>query len=272
VEGCKNISEGMGIQKSTLTSGGFASAIGICLATLSAGTLVVFSVIAAGVGLDEPSTPPSVARAARGGAPAAITFPSTGRPSADNEGSRAPGNPSLLDVIGSAGSALDESTAAGPTAGSAQTAASDASGPADAGSDQVAALVPDIDLGGDNALSGPAESTAPRTKGGRDARPGDDAPKPGGKKDKDDDKVAARRDDDDDPDHADDDDDDDDSDSSGASDGSGLARGHAKAAVAKAKAKAKGKAKGHSKSVGVHKDRNKRHDSRHSHNGDSSGT
>ena len=257
----------MGIQKSILTSGGFASAIGICLATLSAGTLVVFSVIAAGVGFDEPSAAPSVARAARGGAPAAITFPSTGRTSAENQGSNA-GNTSLLDVIGSAGSALDESTvaAAARTQGSAQTAARDGSGAADAGSDQVA-LIPDIDLGMDNAL-GPA-LRSPRIKRGRRARPGDDAPKPGGKKDQDDDNVVDRRDDDDDPDHAADDDDDDDSDSSGASDGGGLDGIHAKAA----KAKAKAKAKGHSKSVGVHKgDRDKQHDSHHSHDSHSSDT
>jgi hypothetical protein len=252
----------MGIRKSILTSGGFASAIGISLATLSAGTLVVFSVIAAGVGLEEPSGAPSVARAAGGGAPAAITFPSAGRTSAENQGSRA-GDTSLLDVIGSAGSALDQSTAAAPANGSAQTAAPDGSGAPDAGSGQVAGLVPDIDLGLDNALSGPALP-------GRDARPGDDAPKPGGKKDKDkdDDRVAGRRDDEDDPDHAGDDDDDDDSDSSGASDDSGLGGVHAKAA----KAKAKTKAKDHSKSVGVHKDGDKRHDSHHSHDSDSSVT
>jgi hypothetical protein len=263
----------MGIRKSILTSGGFASAIGICLATLSAGTLIVFSVIAAGVGFEEPSTAPSVAGAARGGAPAAITFPSAGRTSAENQGSRA-GDTSLLDVIGSAGSALDQSTAAAPADGSAQTAAPDGSGGPDAGSGQVAGLVPDIDLGVDNALSGPA-LRSPRIKRGRDARPGDDAPKPGGKKDKDkdDDRVAGRRDDEDDPDHADDDDDDDDddSDSSGSSDGSGLGRVHDKAA--KAKAKAKEKAKGHSKSVDVHKgDRDKRDGSHHSHDSDSSDT
>jgi hypothetical protein len=256
----------MGIRKSILTSGGFASAIGICLATLSAGTLVVFSVIAAGVGFDERSTAPSVARAARGGSPAAITFPSTGRTSAENQGSRT-GNTSLLDVIGSAGSDLDENTtaAAAQTQGSTQTAARDGSGAADAGSDQVAGLVPDIGLGVDNAL-GPA-LRSPRIKRGRDDRPGDDAPKPDDKKDKDDDKIVGRRDDDDDADHAADDDDDDDSDSSGASDGSGL--GHVQAKAAKAKAKAKG----HSKSVGVDKgDKNKRHDSHHSHDSDSSDT
>jgi hypothetical protein len=258
----------MGIRRSILTSGGFASAIGICLATLSAGTLVVFSVIAAGVGFEEPSTAPSVAGAARGGAPAAITFPSAGRTSAENQGSRA-GDTSLLDVIGSAGSALDQSTAAAPANGSAQTAAPDGSGAPDAGSSQVAALVPDIDLGLDNALSGPA-LPSPRIKRGRDARPGDDAPKPGGKKDKDkdDDRVVGRKDDEDDPDHAGDDEDDDDSDSSGASDGSGLGGVHAKAA----KAKAKAKAKDHSKSVGVHKDGDKRHGSHHSHDSDSSDT
>ena len=254
----------MGIQKSILTSGGFASAIGICLATLSAGTLVVFSVIAAGVGFDESSTAPSVARAARGAAPAAITFPSTGRTSAENQGSNA-GNTSLLDVIGSAGSALDESTAQAPANRSAQPAAQDGSGAADAGSDQVA-LIPDIDLGVDNALSGPA-LRSPRIKRGK-GRPGDDAPKPDGKKDKDDDKVVGRRDDDDDdPDHAADDDDDDDSDSSGASDGSALGHVHAKAA------KAKAKAKDHSKSVGVQKgDKGKRHGSHHSHDSGSSDT
>ena len=257
----------MGIRKSILTSDGVASGIGICLATLSAGTLVVFSVIAAGVGFEEPSTGPSVARAARGGAPAAITFPSTDQSSAGNQGSRA-GDASLLDVIGSAGSALDESTAAAPADGSAQTAAPDGSGAADGGSDQVAGLVPDIDVGVDNALSGPAERSA-RVKRGRGTRPGDGAPKPDGKKNKDDDKVAARKDDEEDPDHAVDDDDDDDSDSSVASDGSGLDGVPAKAA----KAKAKAKAKGHSKSVGVHKgDRDKRHDSRHSHDSDSSDT
>jgi hypothetical protein len=259
----------MGIRKSILTSGGFASAIGICLATLSAGTLVVFSVIAAGVGLGEPSAAPSVARAARGGAPAAITFPSTDRASAENQGSRA-GDTSLLDVIGSAGSALDEATASAPTDGSAQTAAPDGSGATDGGSDQVAGLVPDIDLGVDSALSAPAQRSA-RIKRGKGTRPGDGAPKPDGKKDKDDDRVVGRRDDEDDPDHADDDDDDDDSDSSGSSDSSGLGRVHDKAA--KAKAKAKEKAKGHSKSVDVHKgDRDKRHDSHHSHDSDSSDT
>jgi hypothetical protein len=261
----------MGIRKSILTSGGFASAIGICLATLSAGTLVVFSVIAAGVGFGEPSTAPSVARTARGGAPAAITFPSTDRSSAENQRSRA-GDTSLLDVIGSAGSALDEATASAPADGSAQTAAPDGSGATDGGSDQVAGLVPDIDLGVDTALSGPAQRSA-RIKRGKGTRPGDGAPKPGGKKDKDkdDDRVAGRRDDEDGPDHADDDDDDDDSDSSGSSDGSGLGRVHDKAA--KAKAKAKEKAKGHSKSVDVHKgDRDKRDGSHHSHNSDSSDT
>jgi hypothetical protein len=260
----------MGIRKSILTSGGFASAIGICLATLSAGTLVVFSVIAAGVGLEEPSSAPSVARAARSGAPAAITFPSAGRTSAENQGSRA-GDTSLLDVIGSAGSALDQSTAAAPANDSAQTAAPDGSGGPDAGSGQVAGLVPDIDLGLGNALSGPA-LRSPRTKRGRDARPGDDAPKPGGKKDKDkdDDRVVGRRDDEDDPDHAGDDDDDDESDSSSASDASGLGGVHAKAA--KDKAKAKAKAKDHSKSAGMHKDGDKRHDSHHSHDSESSDT
>jgi hypothetical protein len=260
----------MGIRKSILTSGGFASAIGICLATLSAGTLVVFSVIAAGVGLGEPSAAPSVARAARGETPSAITFPSTGRSTAENQVTRA-GDTSLLDVIGSAGTALDpgtaldESVAANSANGSAQTAAPDNSGAADEGPDQVA-LVPDIDLGVDNAL-GPA-LRSPRIK--RGARPGKDSPKPDGGKDKDDDKVVGRRDDDDDPDHApDDDDDDDDSDSSGASDGSGLERVHAKAG----KVKAKAKAKGHSKSAGEHKgDRDKRHDSHHSHDSDSSDT
>jgi hypothetical protein len=223
------------------------------LAILSAGTLVVFSVVAAGVGLGEPSTAPSVASADGGGAPAAITFPSTGRPSRRNEGSPS-GNNSLLDIIGSAGSALDESTAAAGTEGSGQTAGTAGGGPA------LVALVPDIDLGVDNALSGPAEQAGRRIKRGRGARPGDEAPKPDGRKDKDDDKVVGRRDDEDDADHAADDDDDDDSDSSGASDDDGLARVHAKAAKAKAKAKS------HSKSVGAHKgDRNKRHGSHHGH-------
>jgi hypothetical protein len=265
----------MGIRKSILTSGGFASAIGICLATLSAGTLVVFSVIAAGVGFEEPSTAPSVARAARGGAPAAITFPSAGRTSAENQGSRG-GDTSLLDVIGSAGSALDQSTAAAPANGLAQTAAPDTPGASteeggsdqvtDSGSEQVAAVV--SDFGGDNALAAAAERSASRIKRGGNTGPRDD-PKPKGKKDEGDDGVAARKDEEDDPDHADDDDDDDDSDSSGSRDGSGLGGFHAN--TAKAKAKAKSNAKGHSKSVHVRKGgRDKGHDSHHgSHSSDS---
>jgi hypothetical protein len=237
-----------------LTSGGLASAIGICLAILSAGTLVAFSVIATGVGLEDPSTDASVARPrdATRAPPAAIRFPASEESSEGSRGTQATSNTSLFDVIGSA---LDESTSSVAADATVEPLTPDDSGAStDDGSPQVANLASEIDLGGDNALSGLVGRSASRIKRGSNARPRDNDPKPPGKKDEGDDRVA-RRDDEDDPDHGDDeDDDDDDSDSSrsrgGSSDGSrdgGVGRVHAKAATAKAKAK------GNSKGVDVNK-------------------
>jgi hypothetical protein len=259
----------MGIRRIILTSGGLASAIGICLAILSAGTLVVFSVIAARVGLDDISTDASVAspRDATKGPPAAITFPATEEPSEENQGTQATSNASLLDIVGSA---LDESTSTVAADATVEPVTPDDSAASiDAGPEQVASLAPDIDLGGDSALAERLGRSASRIKRGRDTRPADEKRGPNGKEDEGGDPVAARKDDEDDPDHGDEDDDDDDSDSSrsrgGSSDGSRdgrVARVHAKASTAKAKAK------GHSKGVDVNKAMGKKDKGHGPHHGD----
>jgi hypothetical protein len=232
--------------------------------------LVVFSVIAARVGLEDPSTDASVAspRDATSGPPAAITFPATEEPSEENQGTQATSDTSPLDIVGSA---LDESTSTVAADATLEPVTRDDSAAStDAGSEQVASLASDIDLGGDNALSERLGRSASRIKRGRDIRPGDEKPEPNGKEDEGGDRVAVRKDDEDEPDHGDEDDDDDDSDSrsrGGSSDGSrdgGVARVHAKASTAKAKAK------GHSKGVDVNKATGKKDKGHGSHHGDDS--
>jgi hypothetical protein len=247
-----------------LTSGGLASAIGVCLAILSAGTLVVFSAVAARVGLGDLSNDASVAspRNAAKGPPAAITFPSTQEPSEENERTAATNNARQLDIIGSA---LDASTSSDALVGSATPNASGDSN--DVGSEQVGALVSDIDAGGRNVLTtrGRRSASRPKLPGG-DARSGGEKDEP--KDEKGDDRVAARKDDEDESDHgADDDDDDDDGDSSGSRHGSrdgsrngnrsgsrggsgdGSRDGHAATHVRVKAPKAKAQAKTHSKAV-----------------------
>jgi hypothetical protein len=279
---------GMSIRRTILTSGGLASAIGVCLAILSAGTLVVFSVVAARVGLEDLSNEASVAtpRTATKGPPAAITFPPTQEPSEENEGIAATSNAPLLDIIESA---LDAGTSSDALVGSATSnasglsndvgsATSNASGLSnDVGSEPVGAFVSEIDAGGRNVLSTRRQRSAPRPKlPGREARPGDDEEEPKDKKG--DDRVAARRDDEDESDHGDDDDDDDGNRAEarhGSRDGDGTAHVHSKAAQAKGQAKRQSKAlvdeprtkKGHGRASSR---RDRGHDSHRGHDNDDS--
>jgi hypothetical protein len=249
----------MGIRRTILTSGRLASAIGICLAILSAGTLVTFSVIAAKVGLGDLSNEATVASPSNAtkGPPAAITFPSE-QPSEENERT-SPSNTSLLDIVGSA---IDASTS---TDAIADTVGPDVSVVrTDTGPEQVAVLISDVDLGGRNPVSGPGERS-PRSGDEKQDEPRDENGT---------DRVAVRKDDDDVSDHGDDEDDDDDSDTSGARggssndsrdssrDGDGAARVHTKAAKAKAHAKK------HSKAVDVDEPKTRKGHDHDSHHGD----
>lgn len=260
-----------------MTSGGLASAIGICLAILSAGTLVVFSVIAAKVGLGDLSNDATVASPSNAtkGPPAAITFPSTDEPSEENERTSPTSNTSLLDIVGSA---VDASTSTATADSLTDSAGPGSSISTAADPDQVAGLLPDIDLGGRNPVSGPGERS-PRSGDEKQDEPKDENGT---------DRVAARKDDDDISDHGDDEDDDDDSDTSGAGsnkdsrdsdrsragggssndsrdgsrDGDGAARVHTKAAKAKAHAKK------HSKVIDVDEPKARKGHDHDSHHGD----
>jgi hypothetical protein len=261
VEGCRTTYGGMSIRRTILTSGGLASAIGVCLAILSAGTLVVFSAVAARVGLGDLSNDASVAspRTATKSPPAAITFPSTQEPTGETERTAATSNGPLLDIIGSA---FDASTSSDVLVGSATPNASGDSNVV--GSEQVGALVSDIDAEGRNLLSrrGRRSVSRPKLPGGH-ARSGDEEDEP--KDEKGDDRVAGRKDDEDESDHGDDDDDDDDGDSSGSRHGSrngnrsgsrggsgdGSRDGHHATHVRVKVAKAKAPARGHSKDAVV---------------------
>jgi hypothetical protein len=284
---------GMSIRRTILTSGGLASAIGVCLAILSAGTLVVFSAVAARVGLGDLSNEASVAspRSATKGPPAAITFPSTQEPSDENEGTAATSTAPLLDIIGSA---VDASTSTDSLVDSATTNPSGVSN--DVGSEQVGALVSDIDAGARNLVSrrGRRSVSRPKLPGG-DARSGNEEKEP--KDEKGNDGVAARKDDEEESDHGDDDDDDDDSSASrhGSRDGSrggsrhgdrwgsrGGSRDGDRAAHVRVKvAKAKARAQRHSKAVvddprtkkghdRASSKRDRGHDSHHGHDNDDS--
>jgi hypothetical protein len=265
----------MSIRRTILTSGGLASAIGVCLAILSAGTLVVFSAVAARVGLGDLPNDASMAspRNAAKRPPAAITFPSTQEPSEATGRTAATSNAPLLDIIGSA---LDASTSSEELAGPASPNASGVSN--DVGSEQVGALVSDIDAAGRNLLSTRRSSASrPKLPGG-DARSGNEDDEP--KDEKDNDRVAARKDDEAESDHGDDEDDDDDGDSSGSRHGSrdgsrdgnrsgsrgrsgdGSRDGHGATHVRVKAAKAKARALGHSRDdvVGAHSHRRDDHD------------
>jgi hypothetical protein len=227
----------------TFTSGGLASAIGVCLAILAAGTLVVFSVIAARVGLEDPSRDVTLTspREATENPPAAITFPSTEEVSEEDEGTTPAGDNSLIDIIGAA---LNVSSSTSPTETILQEITPEFSG-------LSRDLLPDFDFGGLDTLSPSGEGLGQRNDEDRnDAASGGEGSKNKDEKgDKGKDQVAARRDDDDEVDDVKDDDDDDPSGSNDEADSAsgdgGLALGHSKA-----NGNSNGHANGHSKAHG----------------------